>query len=78
MFGPNIMGNFQMERPLIRRAGEAFSTSYIGSYRYSFTGSYDTSFTDYVTFAARSSNIAYGNSTTVQAPSVLALLIVKT
>ena len=67
-----------MERPLIRRAGEAFSTSYIGSYRYSFEGSYGTSFTDYVTFAARSSNSAYGNSTTVQAPSALLLFVIKT
>lgn len=75
---PNITGNFQMERPLIRSASEAFSTRYIGQYRNSFTGSYGTSFTDYVTFAARSSNSVFGNSTTVQAPSVLLLFVIKT
>lgn len=74
---PNISGSFRLERPMLDWATTGpFSEKYAGTYRYSFTGSYDTNRNDTISFDASTVNSLYTN-TTIQPHSGYALIIIK-
>lgn len=80
MFGPNISGQVQLERPLLptdKIKTGPFSTAWKGSYRQSFEGSYGSSGNDTIVFKANSASSIFGQGTTVQPASVRFLPAIK-
>lgn len=80
MFGPNISGEVQLERPLLPVASiktGPFSTRWAGSYRQSFEGSYRSDGNDTVVFDAGKVSSAFGKGTTVQPPALYVLPCIK-
>ena len=77
---PNIIGEVQLERPLLptnsTRTGP-FSTKWAGSYRYSFEGQWSNQSYDTIVFSANSSSSFFGKASSVQPPSLRLLPCIK-